>query len=462
MDNNRIDQNRIYVAIDLKSFYASVECVERGLDPLTTNLVVADNSRTDKTICLAVTPSLKAYGLSGRSRLFEVNHKLESVEARTGKKVEFIIAKPRMALYMKYSTDIYNIYMDYISFEDICVYSVDEVFIDVTDYLKFYKLSARELTRKMIQEVKTRTGITATAGIGTNIYLAKVAMDIVAKHIPADEDGVRIAELDELSYRKNLWEHEPITDFWRIGPGIARRLKANGIKCMGDLAMMSLHNPDWLYKQFGVDAEILMDHAWGYEPCTMKHIKNYKPKSKCHGAGQVLMEPYTTEKAKIVTREMAELLVLDMVDKGLATSSVTLLIGYDRINVDSGNYDGPVVVDHYGRTVPKSAHGSENLGTDTSSTEKIVGAFMNIFDRIVNKDLLIRRITVNANNIVETRYEQIDMFTDTVKLDKEKKLQKAMLDIKKKYGKNAILKGTNLQEGATAMERNRQIGGHKA
>lgn len=453
---------RTFIAIDLKSFYASVECVERGLNPLTTNLVVADKSRTSKTICLAVSPTLKAYGLSGRSRLFEVEQKAKEVKMTTGKELEYIVAPPRMALYIKYSADIYSIYMRYVSPEDIHVYSIDEVFMDVTNYLSLYQMSARELTKLILQDVLYATGITATAGIAPNMYLCKIAMDIVAKKVPADADGVRIAELDMESYRKTLWDHKPLTDFWRVGPGIARRLYNNGMATMGDVARMSLQNEDWLFKLFGIDAEMLIDHAWGYEPCTIEDIRKYKPKSNSLGSGQVLQCPYENEKARIVLREMTEQLVLDLVDKELDTESVTIHIGYDRINVDSGNVTTDITNNYYGINVPKPAHGTVNFGAPTSSTEKIVEGVLNLFDQITRKDLWIRRLNISANNVVPHGFMQLDIFSDPVQLEKERNMQKAMLSIHKRFGKNAILKGTDLQEGATTMDRNKQIGGHKA
>ncbi|MBQ9608287.1 MAG: DNA methylase [Lachnospiraceae bacterium] len=453
---------RTYIAIDLKSFYASVECVERGLDPLKTNLVVADESRTEKTICLAVTPSLKAYGLSGRSRLFEVYQKVKDIKKRTGKEITFIAAVPRMALYIEYSSRIYEIYMKYISPDDIQVYSIDEVFMDVTDYLSLYRMSAAELARTIIMDVLNTTGITATAGIAPNLYLAKVAMDIRAKHIDADSYGVRIAELDEMSYRKYLWGHKPITDFWRTGPGTAKRLDKYGMHTMGDIARMSVTNEDLLFKIFGIDAELLIDHAWGYEPCTIADIKRYKPRTNSFSSGQVLHCPYDFDKTRVVVREMTEELILDLVDKGLASGSFTLEIGYDRINVDSGGYKGEVKIDRYGRSVPKSAHGTANFGTNTSSSKKITEAVMKLFDEIVDRNLMIRRITISANAVVPEAYEQFDMFTSAEELEKEKKMQQAMISIKKRFGKNAILKGTNFEEGATMKDRNSQIGGHKA
>ena len=463
MSNTKVRaRNPVYIAIDLKSFYASVECIDRGLNPLTTNLVVADPSRTEKTICLAVSPSLKAYGIPGRARLFEVQQKLKEYKEKTGKEVEYIIASPQMARYIEVSAEIYSVYLKYISPEDIHVYSIDECFMDVTNYLDLYQLSAKDLAVKIIHDVLKETGITATAGIGSNLYLAKVAMDIVAKHVEADARGVRIAELDEMTYRRLLWDHRPLTDFWRIGRGIAKRLENSGIYTMGDLARVSLHNEDLLYKMFGIDAELLIDHAWGYEPCTMKEIKSYKPMTNSISSGQVLQYPYDFHKARIIVKEMTELLVLELVDKGLVTDSLTLTIGYDRTSLDDGKYKGAVTYDPYGRAVPKSAHGTANLGTTSSSTKKIMAAVLELYDRIVSKELLIRRVTLGANNLVEERYEQYDLFTDPVELEKERKMQEAMLRIKKKFGKNAILKGINLEEGATTMERNKQIGGHKA
>lgn len=481
--------DRIYAAIDLKSFYASVECIERGLDPMTTNLVVADVSRTEKTICLAVSPSLKAYGIPGRPRLFEVVQKVKELEKR-GEKLEYITAAPRMALYVEYSTRIYDVYLEYIAPEDIHVYSIDEVFIDMTNYLKTYGMTARELTMKMIKDVLSVTGITATAGIGTNLYLAKIAMDIEAKKMPADKDGVRIAELDEMSYRRKLWKHTPLTDFWRVGRGYAKKLNEAGIFTMGDVARCSLgkdndyYNEDLLYRMFGVNAELLIDHAWGYEPCTMEQIKAYKPEFNSVGSGQVLQSAYTSDKAKLVTMEMTDALVLELVDKELVTDQLVLTVGYDIDNLTDPDirrqYKGPVTADRYGRKVPKHAHGTINLSRYTSSTRIIMEAMAELFDRIVDDRLLVRRITISANHVIK-EYEisnapeafQLELFTDyeeherekereEKELLREKNMQKAMLDIKKKYGKNAILKGMNLKEGATARDRNNQIGGHKA
>ena len=497
-----------YIAIDLKSFYASVECRERGLDPLDTNLVVADESRTDKTICLAVTPSLKSYGISGRGRLFEVkqrvkeanagrqhdapghrldgtSHFFSELQANPSLAIDFIIAPPRMAYYMEYSTRIYQVYLKYIAPEDIVVYSIDEVFMDVTDYLNTYKLSAHDLAMKIILDVLETTGITATAGIGTNLFLCKVAMDIVAKHIPADENGVRIAELDEMSYRKTLWAHQPLTDFWRMGRGIAKKLEESGMFTMGDVARCSVHDEDKLYKLFGKNAELLIDHAWGWEPTTIEAIKAYRPSTNSLGSGQVLHQPYEPDKAKLVLREMADLLVLDLVDKGLVTDQIVVTVGYDIENLTdperSKKYHGAIVKDHYGRQIPKHAHGTANLDGHTSSTKKIMCAASELFDRIVDKNLLVRRLNIVANHVLPEAdepkkndgFEQLDLFTDyaaleanqereRAELEREKKMQQAMLTIKKKFGKNAILKGMNLEEGATAKDRNAQIGGHKA
>jgi len=501
-------KERTYIAIDLKSFYASVECRERGLDPLDTNLVVADESRTDKTICLAVTPSLKSYGISGRGRLFEVKQRVK--EANAGRRhdapgrtlngascsyaelqvdpslaIDFIIAPPRMAYYMEYSTRIYEVYMKYVAPEDIVVYSIDEVFMDVTSYLNTYKLSPHDLAMKMILDVLETTGITATAGIGTNLFLCKVAMDIVAKHIPADENGVRIAELDEMKFRRELWTHQPLTDFWRVGRGYAKKLEENGMFTMGDVARCSVKNEDLLYKLFGKNAELLIDHAWGWEPTTIEAIKAYKPGTNSLSSGQVLHCPYDAEKAKLVLREMADLMVLDLVDKGLVTNQIVITVGYDIENLTDPDrrrkYHGEIVKDGYGRQIPKHAHGTARLDGHTSSTKKLMTAVSELYDRIVNKDLLIRRLTIVANNVLPEAdapkkndgFEQLDLFTDysaleeqrkkeAAELAREKKMQQAMLTIKKKFGKNAILKGMNLEEGATAKDRNEQIGGHKA
>lgn len=475
------DQQRTYIAIDLKSFYASVECVERGLDPLTTNLVVADLSRTEKTICLAVSPSLKALGIPGRARLFEVNQRIREL----GKEVPYITATPRMQLYMDCSTRIYNIYLKYISPDDIHVYSIDEVFIDATDYLELYKMTARELTSKMIRDVLETTGITATGGISSNLYLAKVALDIVAKHVPEDENGVRIAELDELTYRKTLWTHRPLTDFWRVGRGYAKKLEDLGIYTMGDIARCSIstnyyRNEEVLYKLFGVNAELLIDHAWGYEPTTIAMIKQYKPEVNSIGSGQVLSEGYAFEKTRLVVREMVDSLVLDLVKKGLVTDQIVLTVNYDRESLKKGIYKGEITTDRYGRQVPKHAQGTARLGKFTSSTRLVLEKTMELFDRIVDPKLLARRINIAANHVVPADrvkdtpvFEQMDLFTDYKQLEedrkkeeqaleKEKRLQQAMLSIKGRYGKNAILKGISYEEGATARERNKQIGGHKA
>ena len=546
--------NKTYISIDLKSFYASVECMERGLDPLNTNLVVADASRTQKTICLAVSPSLKAYGIPGRARLFEVDQKVKEANARRqtrapknildGKSVfatelnenpklaiDYIAAKPRMALYMSKSTQIYDVYLRYIAPEDIYAYSVDEVFVDASGYLKTYGLNAHDFARLLVREVFKETGITATAGIGPNLYLCKIAMDIGAKHTEADADGVRIAELDEYSYRRLLWDHRPITDFWRVGRGYAKKLAKKSIFTMGDIARCSLgtssdyYNEDLLYKMFGVNAELLIDHAWGYEPCTLAEVKSYRPQRKSLVSGQVLQNAYTYDKTRIVVREMMELLALDLVDKGLLTNQIVLTVGYDIENLSDPErrkaYKGEITVDGYGREIPKHAHGTGNLPFSTASTKLTTDCVLEVFDRVVDESLLTRRISITANNLVlESEYkresevasaepEQISMFdmlarggapqerelasskdnssysergeekprnlmvaesisgsagndNDGDALEKEKQVQEAMLKIKKRFGKNAILKGTNLQEGATAKERNAQIGGHKA
>ena len=467
---------RQYIAIDLKSFYASVECVERGLDPLTTNLVVADESRTDKTICLAVSPSLKALGIPGRPRLFEVKQKARGVD--------FIIAPPRMRFYIEYSTRIYNIYLRYVAAEDIHVYSIDEVMMDVTPYLKSYKRTARQLAKQMLQEVLTETGITATAGIGTNLYLCKVAMDILAKQVTPDKDGVRIAELDEMSYRRQLWDYRPLTKFWRVGNGIATKLGMYGVDTMGKLARLSIQNEELLYRLFGVNAELLIDHAWGWEPCTIDYIKAYRPESHSLSSGQVLTEPYTMAKARVVVQEMADAVALDLVQKRLVTDQLVLSIGYDVESLTRSdiraNYQGEIATDHYGRQMPKSTHGTANLTSPSSSMREITKAVLDIFDRVVNPNLLIRRLNLTTNHVVceEDADEpaspvQLDLFTDyeaearekaehQKQLDKERRLQEARLNIRERFGKNAILRGLNFEEGATARERNKQIGGHKA
>ncbi len=462
LEAGRREKEHTYIAIDLKSFYASVECVERGLDPLTAKLVVADASRTEKTICLAVTPALKAYGLAGRSRLFEVEQKVAEIKARTGKTIEYIAATPRMALYIEYSSRIYQIYLKYFSDEDIHVYSIDEVFIDATDYLSLYGLTPKALAGTVIREIFNTTGITATAGIGTNLFLCKVAMDIVAKHEKADENGVRTAVLSERDFREKLWDYKPLTAFWRIGAQTERKLNQNGMYTMGDVARMSLTNEGWLYRLFGIDAEILIDHAWGYEPCTIADIKNYKPKSNSLTQGQVLLHPYTYEKTRVVVKEMANLLALDLLDKNLSCDSVTLYVGYDRLSVDNGDYTGEVAIDYYGRMVPKSVGGTVNFGSHTQSMSRIVEGIDNLFVSIADTGLYFRRLSLSANNTHKSEYEQLDLFTDTEKMEREKKMQEAMLEIKKRFGKNAILKATNLEEGATTIERNGQIGGHRA
>jgi DNA polymerase V len=498
---------RTYIAIDLKSFYASVECVERGLDPLTTNLVVADASRTEKTICLAVSPSLKAYGIGGRARLFEVVQRLREVnnERRakapkhqlTGKStfdkelkehpdwaVDYIAAPPRMAHYIACSARIYEIYLKYISPEDIHVYSIDEVFMDVTDYLKSYKKTAHELAMTIIKDVLRQTGITATAGIGSNMYLCKIAMDIMAKKSPADKDGVRIAELDEMSYRRQLWNHRPLTDFWRVGRGIAQRLAFYGIDTMGKLARCSLKNEEFLYKEFGINAELLIDHAWGWEPCTIDYVKAYQPENNSFSNGQVLTEPYSFDKARIVIQEMAESMALRLVAHRLVCDQIVLGVGYDVTSLSksetSRKYKGEVGYDHYGRKVPKPAHGSINLSRLTSSSKLITKAVVQLFDKIVNPDLLVRRMNICANHVLPEESakqqhvpQQLDLFADyeaiekqkkeeEEALQKERKIQEVQLAIKKRFGKNAILRGLNFAEGATAKQRNEQIGGHKA
>ena len=503
---------KCYICCDLKSFYASVECVERGLDPMTTNLVVADQRRTEKTICLAVSPSLKAYGISGRARLFEVVEKVREVNTQrkwqapghqlTGSSwhdpdlrqspelaLDYIVAPPRMAHYIEWSTQIYQVYLKYAAPEDIHVYSIDEVFIDATSYLEAFQMTGRQLARTIILDILKTTGITAAAGIGTNLYLAKIAMDIEAKHVPADEYGVRIAELDEMSYRRLLWDHRPLTDFWRVGRGYASKLEAHGLFTMGDIARCSLggagdyYNEELLYKLFGVNAELLIDHAWGWEPCTIADVKAYKPENKSVVSGQVLQNPYTFEQARLVVREMADSLALDLVDKGLLTDQLVLTVGYDIENLTDPerrkHYTGPVTTDHYGRRIPKHAHGTANLGQYSSSAHDLMEAVSELYDRIMDPALLVRRLSISANHLVDEvtarqrqQPEQLDLFTDYAAQERqraeqdaaharEKKLQEAMLGIKKKYGKNAILKAMNLEEGATAKERNQQIGGHQ-
>ena len=498
------DGDKIYIAIDLKSFYASVECVALNRDPLTTNLVVADESRTEKTICLAVSPSLKSYGISGRARLFEAIQKVNEVNRQrkyalhgrqfSGKsddyiklksdptlEVDFIKAPPRMAEYMKVSGQIYSIYLRDVAPEDIFAYSVDEVFIDATYYLKTYKLTAHEFAMKLIKNVLAETGITATAGIGTNMFLAKVAMDVTAKHMPADKDGVRIAELDVLSFRKQLWEHKPITDVWRIGNGIAKRLEKMGLYTLGDIARCSIDNEERLYKEFGVNAELLINHAWGWEPTTISDVKAYKPENNSISSGQVLSQPYSFKKGRLIVQEMTDLLVLDLVEKGVVTDQIVLTVGYDIENVANGsNYHGAVEIDRYGRKAPKQAHGSINLGKFTSSTKLIMDKVTELYERIVDKNLTVRRMYVVANHVkpeseVKDEPEQLQLtLFDNIEeierkkaeekaaLDKERRVQETAIKIKKKFGKNAILKGMNLQEGATTIERNKQVGGHKA
>ncbi|WP_270629590.1 DNA methylase [[Clostridium] innocuum] len=505
-----VKNKHIYMAIDLKSFYASVECVDRKLDPLTTNLVVADTEKTEKTICLAVTPSLKKFGISGRARLFEVIQKVNEVNAQRKQKapgcrftgesydetelrnnpnlaMSYLAVPPRMAYYLEKSTKIYNIYLNYIYADDIHVYSIDEVFLDVSGYLKTYQTTPRELAKSIISDILKATGITATAGIGTNLYLCKVAMDIVAKHIKADQDGVRIAQLDEIRYRKLLWNHRPITDFWRVGKGYAKKLEQIGLYTMADIAKCSLgtsgdaYNEDRLYKLFGINAELLIDHAWGYEPCTMADIKAYKPEHTSIGTGQVLSCPYDFEKARLIVKEMLDLLALALVDKGQVTDQIVLTVGYDIENLEkAGAYLEEITIDRYGRKIPKHAHGTANLKGYTSSSRLMIEAVMKLFDRIVNPHLTVRRINISAGHVLaesqvkrKTTVAQMDLFVDYEALkqqeqkerellEKEKKLQQATLKIKKKYGKNAVLKGMNLEEGANTIKRNRTIGGHKA
>ena len=507
-------KEKTYIAIDLKSFYASVECAERGLDPLDANLVVADESRTDKTICLAVSPSLKSHGISSRARLFEAKQRIKEVNRERQRKapehqfrgksflaselkkdpsleLDLVIAPPRMAYYMEYSKDIVGIYMRYVSFDDILVYSIDEVFIDATPYLSTYNMTAHDFAMMLIQEVLKETRITATAGIGSNMYLSKIAMDIVAKHIPADKDGVRIAELNEMTYREKLWTHKPLTDFWRVGRGIAKKLEQNGLFTMGDIARCSegkdtdYYNEDLLYKLFGVNAELLIDHAWGWEPTEIADCKAYKPESESLSSGQVLSRPYTFDEGRIIILEMADMLSMDLVRAGLFTDQVVLDVGYDIENLTdpkrASKYKGVVTTDYYGRQVPKSAHGSKNLGLQTSSTAKIMEAVGTLYDSVTDRNLLVRRFTLAVTHLIpeceatpyEPVAEQLDLFTDYSALeqqrkaeqeerDRELKIQKALIGIRDKFGKNAIVKGLNMHEGATAMERNKQIGDHKA
>lgn len=501
-------ENRIYIAIDLKSYYSSVECVDKNYDPLKTNLVVADESRTDKTICLAVSPSLKAYGIPGRPRLFEVKAKINGANRdrllKSGKKeftgksfladelnsnpeleIDFVIATPRMARYMEMSTNIYKVYLKYIAPEDIHIYSIDEVFIDATNYLNTYKMTAHELALTMIRDVLKTTGITATAGIGTNLYLAKIAMDIIAKHVPANKDGVRIAELDEKSYRQTLWNHRPLTDFWRVGKGYAQKLEMHHMYTMGDVARCSIgtkqdyHNADLLFNLFGVNAELLIDHAWGYEPCLISEIKEYVPENRSICSGQVLDAPYPYDKGRLIVKEMADLLALDLVSKKLVTDQITLTVGYDIDNLIieeiAEKYHGEITIDRYGRKVPKHAHGTIHLDEYSSSSKEIIAKTKELYGRIMNPDLLIRRVTLEVNNVIsesqkpKVQYEEIDIFADFEEQEKqdrnrekEKNLQQAMLKIQRKFGKNGILKGMNLEEGAKTRERNQSIGGHKA
>ena len=496
-----MNDDKVYIAIDLKSFYASVECVERGLDPLTTNLVVADNSRTDKTVCLAVTPSLKSYGIGGRARLFEVIQKVkevnserkfkapnhiftdtsynnEEIKKNPSLQLDYIVAVPRMSFYMQYSSKIYSIYLKYFAPEDIYVYSIDEIFCDITNYLHSYKMTPRELVTKVIQDVLETTGITATAGIGTNLFLTKVAMDIVAKHTEPDKNGVRIAGLNEMYYRKHLWDHKPITDFWRIGRGYAKSLEKHRIYTMGDIARCSIENEELLYKLFGVNAELLIDHAWGYEPVTIEQIKNYKPKSNSLSSGQVLHCPYNYEDTKTVVKDMAEGLAFDLVRKNLITKQIVLTIEYDVENLKNPviveKYNGEITLDRYGRAVPKHSHGTVNLENATASIQQIIKGAIQLYERIINKELLVRKINITANNVInkneiDDEYEQVNLFIDYEAREKQKQkelqeleMESAMLEIRKRYGANAIFKGRNLEKASTQLERNGQIGGHKA
>ena len=497
---------RTYLAIDLKSFYASVECIDKGLDPLATNLVVADSARTEKTICLAVTPSLKKYGIGGRARLFEVVQRVKEINMErrynaphrrlTGSSVnnqelaahpdwalDFLTVVPRMARYIEVSTKIYGIYLKYVASEDIHIYSIDEVFMDVTAYLDSYKMTAHELAMTIIRDVLQQTGITATAGIGTNLYLCKVAMDIVAKKMPADKDGVRIAELDEMSYRRQLWNHKPLTAFWRVGRGIAAKLSEYGIDTMGKLARCSISNEELLYRLFGINAELLIDHAWGWEPCTISMIKAYKPETNSFSSGQVLPYAYEPNKVRIVVQEMAEGMALKLVSKRLVTNQLVLTVSYDAVSLTHTDtvYSGEVTTDRYGRRVPKHSHSTMNLGNYTSSSKIIMDATLQLYDKIINKDLMVRRLNLTLNNVIaednipptEGQPLQLDLFTDYAaqdeqrhkeqeQLDKERRIQQAQIEIRKRFGKNTILRGLNFEEGATAKERNAQIGGHKA
>lgn len=497
-----MDRPRAYLAIDLKSFYASAECIFRGLNPMTTNLVVADPARTEKTICLAVTPALKALGIPGRARLFEVVQKVAEINALRRQKapghcfsgsscdavelqnnpslsLDYIVAPPQMQYYLETSAKIYGIYLKYIAPEDMHIYSIDEVFIDATPYLRTYRMTPRQLVQRLILDVQKSTGLTATAGIGTNLYLCKIALDILAKRSPPDEYGIRAAELDELTYRQTLWNHEPLTDFWRIGRGYARKLTSHGMFTMGDVARASLTGEQILYQLFGINAELLIDHAWGWEPCTMADIKAYRPTATGISSGQVLHRPYTHEEARLIVREMTDLMALDLVQKGLVTDQLTLTVGYDIENLSDpvrrSAYNGPVVRDPYGRLIPAHAHGTANLGCKTASTAKIMEAILTLFDRITDPALLVRRITLHACRVVpeeeaaEPAFQQLDFFTslprqeqEAAAREREKRRQQTELSIKRKFGKNAIFRGMNLKEGATTLDRNRQIGGHKA
>lgn len=519
MERRQRMSDSVYAAIDLKSYYASLETVERGLDPMTTHLVVADPSRTSKTICLAVSPALKAYGIPGRCRLFEVIERVKEINARRLSEairlhkavknakgqwsfagsscdatelaanpslaLNYMVAPPQMAHYMECSAKIYSVYLKYIAPEDIHVYSIDEVLMDLTGYPDLYHMTPRQLVKTMIQDVYATTGITAAAGMGTNLYLAKIAMDIMAKHVNADSDGVRIASLDEITYRKLLWSHEPLTDFWRVGRGYARKLRDHGLFTMGDIARCSLgnasdyYNEDLLYRLFGVNAELLIDHAWGWEPCTIRDIKTFQPENNSVGSGQVLPEPYSYDKGRLIVREMTDLLSLDLVDKGLMTDQLTLTVGYDTENLTDPHrralYHGPVTTDSYGRKIPKHAHGTGNLPEYTHSSRLLLQCMTDLYDRIANPHLTIRRVTVSANRVIpesqaaQSTARQLDLFTDNEaqsaqekERDRERRMQQAILEIQRRYGKNAILKGMNLEAGARTQERNRQVGGHKA
>ncbi len=475
-----------YLAIDLKSFYATAECVSRGLDPLTTHLVVADESRTEKTICLAVSPSLKALGLGGRCRLFEASQAVkkanerrrgaapghvfagtscdaEELEADPSLEISYIVAPPRMSYYLDLSGQIYGIYLRHVAPEDIFSYSIDEVFIDVTGYLTASGMTAKEFASGLVQEVQAETGVTATCGIGTNLYLAKIAMDILGKHVDADEHGVRIASLDEYEYRARLWDHRPLTDFWRIGKSTAKKLEEKNMWTMGDVAELSVRDQTWFYQTFGIDAEILIDHAWGVEPCTVADVKAFQPENNSICDGQVLPEPYPYDKARLIVREMADSIMYQLVEKGMTTDLLTMDLSYDRENCDKGTYKGKTKTDGYGRTVPVPAHGSQRLTEPTNLGSQITRAAVSLFDKIADRSLTLRKITITAGDVVpDTGFEQLSLFTDTQQQENEKAVQESMVEIRKKYGKNAVLKGSDLLEGSTAKTRNDSIGGHKA